>query len=116
MSAYDLVQAAKRNLHIQSDNALAVLMGIDNQNISNWKNGKGNPNGETALYLAELADLKPSEAKKILRNGFIQLSLLKVTAFASIVAMTPFIMREVCILCKIKTILMKFRQTRIALD
>lgn len=91
MSAYDLVVAARKKQNLPSDNALAVLMNIDNQKISNWKNGKGKPNGETALYLAELADLKASEAKKMMQSGFAELSLLLVTAmFMSLILLTNF--------------------------
>jgi transcriptional regulator with XRE-family HTH domain len=95
MSAYDLVVEARQKQNLPSDNALAVLMGIDNQKISNWKNGKGKPNGETALYLAELADLKPSEARELLyknkSSGFANLSLLIVTSiFMSLILLTNF--------------------------
>lgn len=113
MSAYDLVVLARKKQNLPSDNALAVLMGIDNQKISNWKNGKGKPNGETALYLAELAELKASEAKEIMRNGFSMVSLLIVTASASTLAMALLLTVKQCILCKIKLQLTKTQQTRV---
>ena len=102
MSAYDLVKAAKAKRNIPSDNALAVLMGIDNQLMSSWKKGKTKPNGENALYLAELADLKPSDAKLLLQSGFCEVSLLGVTSIVSTLAIASDWVRVVCILCKMK--------------
>lgn len=102
MSAYDLVKAAKAKRNIPSDNALAVLMGIDNQMMSNWKNGKSKPNGENALYLAELADLKPSDAKLLLQGGFCEVSLLGVTSIGCTLAIAASWVRVCCILCKME--------------
>ena len=99
MSAYDLVNIAKEKMNLPSDNALAVVLNIDNQKISNWKNKGQNPDGITMLRLAEKAKLSPSEALNIVEKGFARVSLLAVTALVSTLALASLLKPLYCILC-----------------
>lgn len=102
MSAYDLVKIAREKQNLTSDNALAMLLEIDNQKISNWKNKGQKPDGVTMLKLADKANLTPSQALKIVENGFGNVSLLAMTGLGSSLAMALLSKSLVCILCKIK--------------
>ena len=99
MSAYDLVKIAREKQNLTSDNALAMLLEIDNQKISNWKNKGQKPDGVTMLKLADKANLTPSQALKIVENGFGNVSLLAMTGLGSSLAMALLSKSLVCILC-----------------
>jgi hypothetical protein len=102
MAGYALVEAVKAKKGISSDNQLANLLGIDRQNISNWKNKeKARPEGEPLLDLMILGEISPSEAKRLLQSGFASVSLLIVTGLGATLAIGSDLVRLVCILCKI---------------
>lgn len=103
MSAYDLVKIAKEKKNISSDYKLAELLNVHRMNVANWK--KGNiPDGVTTLKLAEMAEVTPKEAIKLLEGGFVNLSLLFVTSSTLLAAWMLESSGLFCILCKINDV------------
>lgn len=95
----ELLEKAKSVQGIKSNYELANRLGISNELISKWKLGKSKPNGEHSLILADMANVTPKEALKLLQGGFASVSLLAVTAIASTLAIGTSAVRIVCILC-----------------
>lgn len=57
MEIIDLIKEAKNRANLSSDYALAKVMGIERQIISQWKSGKRHPSNLEAIQLATLAGL-----------------------------------------------------------
>jgi hypothetical protein len=86
MAGYALIEAVKAKKGLTSDNQLALMLGKDRQNISNWKNkDKAKPDTESILDLMILGDIDAKEAKRLLHGGFASVSLLVTTAVLGIV-------------------------------
>jgi hypothetical protein len=86
MAGYALIEAVKAKKGLTSDNQLALMLGKDRQNISNWKNkDKAKPDTESILDLMILGDIDAKEAKRLLHGGFANVCLLITTAVLSIV-------------------------------
>jgi hypothetical protein len=79
MTTYSLIEEVKKQGIYKTDNQVADALGVNRANISMWKKRGTIPNGEITLLLAALANKTPGEAYKIIRNGYIDLSLLVVT-------------------------------------
>lgn len=58
MELNDLLELAKQRANLSSDYALAKVMGIERQIISQWKSGKRHPSNQEAIQLATLAGLE----------------------------------------------------------
>jgi hypothetical protein len=81
MAGYALIEAVKAKKGLTSDNQLALMLGKDRQNISNWKNKeKAKPDTESILDLMILGDIDAKEAKRLLQGGYTSLSLILMTA------------------------------------
>lgn len=57
MEIIELLDLAKNRANIETDYALAKVLGIERQIISQWKSGKRHPSNEEAVKLATLAGL-----------------------------------------------------------
>jgi predicted transcriptional regulator len=57
MTIEELLNRAKTRANLESDYALAKVLGIERQIISQWKTGKRHPSNEEAVKLATLAGL-----------------------------------------------------------
>jgi len=99
----ELLEKAKENQGIKSNYELAKKLDISQELISRWKTGKSKPNGEHSLILADMANVTPKEALRMLQAGYTRMPLIFVTALLSILAITPFLTTANCILCKIRT-------------
>jgi DNA-binding transcriptional regulator YiaG len=62
MSAYDLVERAKRQLNIESDYQLSQKLAVSRGLISNWKSGRNAPDGVMMLKLTEIAGMTAHDA------------------------------------------------------
>lgn len=60
--AYEFVILAKQNNHIESDYAIAKLLGIERAHLSHWKKGRAEPNAINYLKLIKLAGLSIDDA------------------------------------------------------
>jgi transcriptional regulator with XRE-family HTH domain len=96
-----LLEIAKEKQGFKSYYEMANALGISQERMSKWKLDKAKPNGEQSLMLADLAGISPKEALEIMRNGFINLSILILTGFASVIVLALLWISEQCILCKI---------------
>lgn len=99
MNGYKLVEAAKEKTGISTDNGIATKLGIDRGNIYNWKIGRSAPNGEQTLMLADMANVTPKEALRIMQSGYSSLSILIMTALTSTLGIASLIELKDCILC-----------------
>jgi len=61
MEIIELLKRAKERANITSDYALAKVLGIERQIISQWRKGKRHPSNEEAVKLATLAGLPEME-------------------------------------------------------
>jgi len=96
---YKLIEMAKRNLKIDSDYEFGKLIGVTPQKVSNWKNEKYEANGEHMLKIVATGKIKIEEAVRVMESGNAQLSLIFVTAMASIALLASFLKPLHCILC-----------------
>ncbi len=99
-----LIEAAKKNGGFTSDYQLAKAINASTQLISNWQRGKSKPNGLFTVEIIKAGNLKLEEAIKVMRNGYATVSILVLTALASIASLASFMMSANCILCKIDSI------------
>lgn len=83
MSAYDLVTEVKRAKNIDSDNAIAVMLGKERSTVSAWKRGLSKPDGESVLKLCMLGDIEPKKALELMQGGYAKVSLMAMTAAVS---------------------------------
>lgn len=58
MTINELLDRAKQRANIESDYALAKVLGIERQIISGWRKEKRHPSNEEAIKLATLANLE----------------------------------------------------------
>jgi transcriptional regulator with XRE-family HTH domain len=58
MKIEDLLDRAKKSANIESDYALAKVLGISPGNLSNIRTGKSHPSNEVAVKLATLAKIE----------------------------------------------------------
>lgn len=106
MEIIDLLETAKNRANLSSDYALAKVLGIERQIISQWKKGKRHPSNEEAVKLATLAGLDEmrviaeielrtanSEKKKEFWKHYIEsrgiAACLSMTVLAGSIALTP---------------------------
>jgi transcriptional regulator with XRE-family HTH domain len=110
MTTYSLIEEVKKQGIYKTDNQIADALGVNRANISMWKKRGTIPNGEITLLLAELANKTPSEAYRILRNGFVDLSLLIVTGgVMGLISIGFFIVKfSLYTLCEVKSNLRGF--------
>ncbi len=113
---YQLVELAKSNLKLSSDYAIANMLKVHRQMVSNWKSEKSEANALTTMKLAKAAGLTIEEAIEILEEkqpvqkrlfaqaGFTSLSLIFVTLITSSLALALFNTSTHCILCKIRLV------------
>ena len=80
----ELLEAARKAQGNISYYEVAKRLGISTPLLNRWKNNKSQPNGVNTLRLAEMAGLSPSEALRLIEGGYIQLSLLIMTALTSL--------------------------------
>jgi DNA-binding transcriptional regulator YiaG len=69
---YLLVEEVKRRTGLTSDYQISQAIKISRANVSNWKSGKSNPDGETTLKLCILAKMSGTEALKIIGYPFVE--------------------------------------------
>ncbi len=58
MELSEIIEKAKNRANITSDYALAKVLGIERQVVSDWKRGKKHPSTDEAVKLATLAGLE----------------------------------------------------------
>ena len=58
MTLLEIIEKAKTRANITSDYALAKILGIERQIVSDWKKGKRHPSNEESIKLATLAGLE----------------------------------------------------------
>lgn len=89
-ATYKLVELAKVNTNIHSDNGIAKLLGISRQKISNWKADQSEANALNTLKLIKIAGLSIDESIDLVegrnfnQNGFITIAQSFVTALTGI--------------------------------
>ena len=89
-ATYKLVELAKVNTNIHSDNGIAKLLGISRQKISNWKADQSEANALNTLKLIKIAGLSIDESidlvegRNFKQNGFITIAQSFVTALTGI--------------------------------
>lgn len=83
MSAYDLVEEVKKNTGIESDNQIAVAIGKERANVSNWRMNRSKPDGESILKLCVLGNIDPKRALQIMQGGYTSLTFIAVTGMIS---------------------------------
>lgn len=96
---WKLVEKAKKKQGISSDYAIAKLMNVTPQKISNWKTEQSEANATNTLLLVKLAGIDIDEAIKLSQRGNAKLSLIFMTAIGSIALLTPIVNTLLCILC-----------------
>ncbi len=58
MTIIELIEKAKTRANLQSDYALAKVLGVDRRYVSLWRKGKKHPSTDEAVKLATLAGLE----------------------------------------------------------
>lgn len=61
ISTIELLAAAKAGADIPSNYRLARVLGVTDQTVSNWQNGRRFPDDELVLRMAEMGNLNPGE-------------------------------------------------------
>lgn len=106
MTLAELLDEAKKHSNIESDYALAKILGIDRSIVSSWRKEKKHPNNEDAIKLATLAGIDElrviaeielrtanSEKKKAFWTHYIEsrslAGCLAMTALAASLLITP---------------------------
>lgn len=75
MNFYALVEKAKENQKMTSDNQMAIKLGVSRSLISGWKSGLWSPDGLNTLKLIELADISATSALLIVTKDSENASL-----------------------------------------
>ena len=94
-----LLEMAKEKSGLKSNYQLANAIGTSHELVSKWHLNKSLPNGINTLILADMAEVSPKEALKLLQQGFSTVSLLILTSIASIALLASMLIRTICILC-----------------
>lgn len=76
----ELLELARAKQGNVSYYEMAKRLNVSDQLVRKWKENKSQPNGINALKLADMAEVSPKEAIKLMQDGFGSMSFLIVTA------------------------------------
>ncbi|HEY0563829.1 MAG TPA: hypothetical protein VGD04_10910 [Methylophilus sp.] len=80
---YEFIQIAKAKNKLTSDYAVAKLLGVTPQKLSNWKKGESEANSTHTLKILQLAGISVDDALRRIEGGFASVSLLTVTGITA---------------------------------
>lgn len=75
----ELLEIARAKQGNVSYYEIAKRLKVSDQLVRKWKDNKSQPNGINALKLADMADVTPKEALKLMQSGYSNVSHLIVT-------------------------------------
>lgn len=97
----ELLEIAREKQGNVSYYEMAKRLNVSDQLVRKWKDNKSQPNGINALKLADMAEVTPKEALKLMQSGYSTVSQLIVTSFIGIAMLALIHCDKLDVLCKI---------------
>lgn len=79
----ELLELARAKQGNVSYYEMAKRLEVSDQLVRKWKENKSQPNGINTLKLADMAEVTPREAIRLMQSGFSSVSQLIMTSFAA---------------------------------